>query len=127
VRAGDYAVYHGREYRSGSPHSPRIQLFLDGDHPRPDGFERDRRQWSRLVDRQDVTRLTVVTTVAVWQGREVRVTRVSDDAAEAVVESRTWPPPDAPAVRVMENLLWRARVPAGDLTEVVEDTTDIPI
>jgi hypothetical protein len=127
MRAGDYALYQGREYRCSPPLEPQIRLFLDGDHPRPDGLERDRREWSRPVDRSDIARLTVVTTVAVWQGREVRVTLVSDDAAQAVVESRTWPPPEAPAVQVMENLLWRARVPPSELTEVVENTTDIPI
>jgi hypothetical protein len=127
VRAGPYALYQGREYRCGSPRSPRIRLFADGDLPCPDGFEPDDGDWTRLVDRQDVDRLTVVSTVAVWHERQVKVTEVSDDATEALVEGRSWPPPDAPEAYVVENGLWHARVPAGALTQVVETAVDFPV
>jgi hypothetical protein len=78
-----------------------------------------------MVDRSEVTRLEAVTTVAVWQGRRVDV--ISVDGDEAVIQQWAWPVPEHPSVKVVENGLWEARVPVGELSEVVESVTEIPV
>lgn len=126
MRAGSYADWRGERYRASFSHdSTQVDLLADPGSS-PEGFTPDR--WGRprrLVDRAEVSRLEVVTTVAVWQGRRVDVLKVEGE--EAVVQQWAWPVPEHPSVRVVENGLWEARVPVGELTEVVESVTEIPV
>ncbi|GHG47771.1 hypothetical protein GCM10011331_08880 [Flavimobilis marinus] len=126
MRAGNYAVWRGREYGCVSVYKPFVRLLWRGEEPDEGGFERDHRGvWSRLVDRSEVSRLQSVETWAVWQGRRVQVVKVA--GGRASVQQWQWPVPDHPAARAIENGLWGAKVPVEELTEVVETVTEVPI
>lgn len=128
MRAGHYAEFSGRTYPCAGLRRPRIRPYESLDRPRPEGFEpNDDGMWTRLVDRSEVTRLLDVATVAVWQGRRVTVRQVLDGTGDAVVEQWGAPIPEHPAVQVVENGLWQARVPLDSLTEVVEEVTEVPV
>jgi hypothetical protein len=127
MRAGDYAELAGRAFRCSAPHTPDIRLFEDGARPCPPGFERDRwGEWTRLVDRHELSRLTSVQTVAVWQGHRVIVKRVFDVAGDALVQGRGTAP-DGTTAWMIDNGVWQARVPIDSLTEVVEESFDFPV
>ena len=126
MRAGNYAVWREREYGRVSVYKPFVRLLWRGEEPDEGGFERDHRGvWSRLVDRSEVSRLQSVETWAVWQGRRVEVRSLRGDMAW--IEQWQWPAPDHPAAQVLENGLWGGLVPVGELTEVVETVTEVPV
>ena len=126
MRAGNYAVWREREYGCVSVYKPFVRLLWRGEEPDEGGFERDHRGvWSRLVDRSEVSRLQSVETWAVWQGRRVEVRSLRGDMAW--IEQWQWPAPDHPAAQVLENGLWGGLVPVGELTEVVETVTEVPV
>jgi hypothetical protein len=128
MRAGPYAEYGGRVFRCSNPQEDRLLLLDEGAAPRPDGFGLNRwSEWSRLVDRHEVTRLTIVRTWADWRGHRVRVERVFDSTAEALVEHQGSPRPEGANVWTVDRDVWQAKVPLGELTDVVEDPFDVPV
>lgn len=125
VRAGAYAEFEGTVYPCASVRKPMIRLFARGDLPAPEGFEaHPGGRWTRLVGREEVARLFVVATDATWRGHEVRVEQDCGDRMQ--VWSRTYPPPDHPAVRPDRDS-WSAMVPAAELRDVVETVTEVPL
>lgn len=127
VRVGRYAVVDGVAYRcdqyvAGSP----IWLRASHDQPRPPGFITDPAGgWRRRILPEEISELIEVATTARWRGRPVIVTGVSGDGAflEAVRRDldgrlRVADPPERSN---------RHYVPASELTEVIEQTVQLPL
>ena len=126
MRAGDYAFYQGELYSARFAEDTWVVLLYAPDGTSPEGFLPDRSgRLRKKVQRQEVTRLQSVETWAVWQGRRVEVRYLRGDMAW--IEQWQWPAPDHPAAQVLERGLWGALVPVGELTEVVETVTEVPI
>ena len=126
MRAGDYAFYQGELYSASFAGDTWVVLLYAPDGTSPEGFLPDLSgRLRKKVQRQEVTRLQSVETWAVWQGRRVQVRYLRGDMAW--IEQWQWPAPDHPAAQVLENGLWGALVPVGELTEVVETVTEVPI
>lgn len=77
MRAGHYAVLDGTEYEALVIADGRW-IFLPTDAPRPEGWKLDatRRRWSKRVERNNISSMCHVTTLAMLGDVEVRVNRL---------------------------------------------------
>jgi len=117
-RAGHYAEFDGRVLSIVNPSSPRIRLLLPKSDPQPPGFEPYRGWWTRLVGRDEVTRIFTVETTAVWRGLPVLVSAV--DSSSAYVRyfgGGDGPVDELPMVQGGDR---EGSVPVAELTTVVE-------
>jgi len=144
VKAGNYAVYRGHEYRCVSvhPRDPRrdplrpdaglVGLSEDGNRPCPDGFAADRwMEWTLWVPGDQVSRLTLVETTATWtgstpphpsvvRGTRVDVVRVWEHAGGATISPTPTPALDRPTGWTVDGGRWYADVAIRDLADPVE-------
>ena len=130
MRAGSYAVWRGEVFkcRNHPTVSSIVMLVLPASEPQPEGFEKYSRGWRRGVDRWEVSRFFLVSTVAVWQGHRVTVESVWGDQATVSASSHPQDVPVHPAVRRDKGYGdWEATVPVWELTEVVQTTRDIQV
>lgn len=90
LRAGAYAESQGAVHPCASVRKPMVRLFAPGDSPAPEGFEpHPGGRWTRLVRRDEVSRLSLVETDATWNGHEVRVEGDYGDREVTVLDVET--------------------------------------
>lgn len=126
MRAGPYAEYQGRVYRSVSLNKPNVRLLVPGSEPCPEGFDRNAQgQWTRLIRREEASRLFEVSTTAVWRGYRVEVDTV--DAGVASFRYFGTEFPQTPTITRFQADGWSDTVPVEELEDAVETVHDVPI
>ncbi|NMR21602.1 hypothetical protein [Cellulomonas fimi] len=126
VGTGGYAVYRGAIYRCVDRHAHQIRLVEPVTRPQPEGFVLGRHgEWTRVVTRDELTRLYYVTASARWRERVVDV--VDTKGETAVIEVSTDPLHDQPRFAATDEGRWRARVPVHELTDLVELERDVEL
>ncbi|NMR19816.1 hypothetical protein [Cellulomonas fimi] len=149
MMAGEYAQVSGATYEASFAESGPVRLFAQPTVNSPVGFELDR--WgrlTRLVERNEVSRLFRVETTARWRGWRILVERVLDDGRRADIyvdgydqrpptgqppraEDAIWvtdrTPPHDLGLRQVENNVWRGTVPIDELVDVREVFVEIPV
>ena len=127
MRAGPYAEVDGVTYPAVDLGQPEVRLLAFGDEQPFPGFEHEAwDRWSRLVDRSAASRLFWVQTTATWAGKTVTVDRVVGDRATFSYNGDDLPA-DNPAVSRIGMFEWQGTVPVGELSDVVEVVTDVPL
>ncbi|MFG1920448.1 hypothetical protein [Cryptosporangium sp. NPDC048952] len=120
------AEWRGQVYEAfPAPPSSEIRLYSDS---AADGFERvHEERWRRIVPLAEVTRLTYVRVVASWRGEPFLVRAFDGGQASveylggsAVVAARL-------GCERVERGVYRARVSAGELSDVHEDVVVIEL
>ena len=132
MRAGEYAVYGGVEYRARIQPETAI-LVLPQTQPYPDGWVRSQgNRWKRKVPRASVAQLFSVKTFCSFHGIRVGVHEIFPTTETAWIYysmgSETTPPhPAFEKARDPGIAQWWAIVPWSSLTDVAETIAEIPV
>lgn len=120
MRAGGYASVAGVDYPARF-FGTHVRLDAPRSVPRPPGFEEGKgRIWSRMVDAREVSRRYVVSTIAVWREREVKVEYVLGDRAAIEFWVTDVRPSYSPPLTLEREGRWSGSVPVDSLADIEE-------